>query len=90
MVENTEAQVRLHPGLVSAEAYQVIELAKAHGAIGWKVNGAGGDGGSLTLLMGAESDKKRAMVRALEVANPLFQNIPIYLSRFGLRVWDSP
>ena len=90
MIENTEAQARLHPDLVSAEAYQVIELAQAHGALGWKVNGAGGDGGSLTLLMGAESDQKRALVRALEMANSLFQHIPIYLSRSGLRVWDSP
>ncbi|HIG53672.1 MAG TPA: GHMP kinase [Candidatus Handelsmanbacteria bacterium] len=90
MIENTEAQARLHPDLVSAEAHQVIELAQAHGALGWKVNGAGGDGGSLTLLLGAESDQKRALVRALKVANPLFQHIPIYLSRFGLRVWNSP
>ena len=83
MIENTEAQARLHPDLVSAEAHQVIELAQAHGALGCKVNGAGGDGGSLTLLMGAESDQKRALVSALEVANSLFQPIPICLSRFG-------
>jgi len=89
MIENTEAQARLHPDLVSSEAHQVIELAQAHGALGCKVNGAGGDGGSLTLLMGAESDQKRALVSPLEVANPLFQHIPIYLSRFGLRVWNS-
>ena len=90
MIENTEAQARLHPDLVSAEGHQVIELAQAHGALGCKVNGAGGDGGSLTLLVEAESDQKRALVSALEVANPLFQPIPIYLSRFGLRVWNSP
>ena len=58
MIENTEAQARLHPDLVSAGAHQVIELAQAHGALGCKVNGAGGDGGSLTLLMGPSRIKK--------------------------------
>ena len=88
MIRNTEAQRALHPKLVSAEAQQVIEIAKAHGAIGWKVNGAGGEGGSLTLLSGPSMSAKRAMIRTIEETNPLFQNIPIYLSRFGLRVWS--
>ena len=87
MISNTEAQRNLHPKLVSAEAQQIIEVAKAHGALGWKVNGAGGEGGSTTLLSGSSMSQKRAMIRAIEETNPLFQNIPIYLSRFGLRVW---
>ena len=90
MTENTEAQTRLHPALVSAEAQQLIQLAQEHGALGWKVNGAGGDGGSLTFLMGAESAQKRSLIRDLAVTNSHFQHIPIYLSRFGLRVWDTP
>jgi D-glycero-alpha-D-manno-heptose-7-phosphate kinase len=53
------------------------------------VNGAGGEGGSITLLAGAESHQKRRLIRAVEEASPLFQNIPIYLSRFGLRLWES-
>jgi D-glycero-alpha-D-manno-heptose-7-phosphate kinase len=89
MVANTEAQARLHPELVGADAQTVIDLARAHGALGWKVNGAGGDGGSLTLLTGAQSDQKRLLIRAIEEANPLFQNVPLYLSRYGLRVWES-
>jgi D-glycero-alpha-D-manno-heptose-7-phosphate kinase len=89
MVENTEAQERLHPNLVSADARRVIEIAKAHGALGWKVNGAGGDGGSLTILAGALSHVKRAMIREIEAENPLFKNIPIYLSRTGLRTWEG-
>ncbi len=87
MTTNTEAQRLLHPSLVSAEAQQVIEIAEAYGALGWKVNGAGGEGGSLTLLAGPSMSRKRAMIRALEETNPLFQNIPVYLSRQGLRVW---
>ena len=89
MIENTEAQERLHPDLVSPDARRVIEIAKAHGALGWKVNGAGGDGGSLTILSGALSHVKRAMIREIEAENPLFKNIPIYLSRTGLRTWEG-
>jgi D-glycero-alpha-D-manno-heptose-7-phosphate kinase len=55
MIENTEAQERLHPDLVSREARQIIEIAKHHKALGWKVNGAGGEGGSLTILTGTLS-----------------------------------
>jgi D-glycero-alpha-D-manno-heptose-7-phosphate kinase len=89
MIANTEAQGRLHPAIVSAEAAGVIEIAKAHGAHGWKVNGAGGDGGSLTILCDAAAQAKRAMLRAIEQENPHFKNIPIYLSRYGLRVWKQ-
>lgn len=89
MIANTEAQARLHPDLVGPDARVVIELAGQGGALGWKVNGAGGDGGSVTLLTGAQSDQKRGLVRAIEGANPLFQSIPLYLSRNGLRVWES-
>ncbi len=87
MVENTEAQSRLHPALISADAARVLEIARFHGALGWKVNGAGGDGGSLTILCGPIAQAKRAMLRAIEQENPRFRSIPIYLSRYGLRVW---
>jgi D-glycero-alpha-D-manno-heptose-7-phosphate kinase len=90
MIENTQAQERLHPELVSREARRVIEIARSHGALGWKVNGAGGDGGSLTILTGTLSHVKRAMIRDIEAENPLFKNIPVYLSRYGLRTWDRP
>jgi D-glycero-alpha-D-manno-heptose-7-phosphate kinase len=89
MIENTEAQERLHPALISPDAQQVIEIAKAHGALGWKVNGAGGDGGSVTLLCNDLSMIKRTMLREIEQENPLFKSIPLYLSRFGLRVWKQ-
>jgi len=88
MIENTEAQIRLHPDLVSWDAFRVIEIAKKHGALGWKVNGAGGEGGSITLLCNHLSYVKRAMIREIEEDNELFKDIPIYLSRHGLRVWE--
>jgi hypothetical protein len=33
--------------------------------------------------------EKRAMLRAIEETSSLYKNIPIYLSRMGLRVWAS-
>ncbi|MBX7187123.1 MAG: GHMP kinase [Vicinamibacteria bacterium] len=87
MTGSTEAQARLHSALVGTEARQVIEIAKAHGALGWKVNGAGGEGGSLTLLCGESSAGKRALIREIEQSSPDFRSIPIQLSRNGLRVW---
>ncbi len=58
MIENTDAQGRLHPALISPDAARVIEIAREYGAIGWKVNGAGGDGGSVTILCGDVSQVK--------------------------------
>ena len=79
---NTDAQGELNAALISQDAGQVIDIAKRNGAIGWKVNGAGGEGGSITLLCGDTSSHKRALIRQIEGANPGFRNIPIYLSRF--------
>jgi len=90
MIENTEAQAALHPALVSPAHQAVIAIARRFGAAGWKVNGAGGDGGSVTVLSGPESATKREMLSAIQAELPKTQNIPIYLSRFGLRVWESP
>lgn len=89
MVENTAAQARLHPALIGEDAAAVIRIAQEHGALGWKVNGAGGDGGSVTLLCGDSSQAKRLLIREIEQANRLYKNIPIYLSRNGLRVWKQ-
>jgi len=90
MIANTEAQARLHRDLVGIEARTAIDAARANGAIGWKVNGAGGDGGSLTVLCDPHPRAKRDLVRALHEADPQFRTIPIRLSRSGLRVWDVP
>lgn len=89
MIENTDAQRRLHAKLVSADAQRIIEIAQEHGALGWKVNGAGGEGGSVTILSGDSSQAKRTMIREIEQERPLFKHIPIYLSRYGVRVWKT-
>ncbi len=51
MSDNTDAQADLAPGVVGADAIAVIALARAHHALGWKVNGAGGAGGTVTVLL---------------------------------------
>lgn len=89
MRENTEAQARLHPALVNGDICNIIEIAREYGAVGWKVNGAGGEGGSLTLLCNENSSAKRAMIREIEAENALYQHIPVYLSRYGLRTWET-
>jgi len=89
MIENNEAQANLHPALIGKHHQEIIDIAKRHGALGWKVNGAGGAGGSVTLLNGPDRVSKRAMLRDIEDANPGYKNIPIHLSRFGVRVWES-
>lgn len=89
MVDNTEAQRQLHDELIGPAHQAIIDVAKAHGALGWKVNGAGGDGGSVTILNGGSTAGKRAMLRDIQRTDAKFQPIPIYLSRHGLRVWES-
>jgi D-glycero-alpha-D-manno-heptose-7-phosphate kinase len=86
---NTDAQQALHPDLVGKDAARVIEVAQAHGAWGWKVNGAGGEGGSVTLLTSPSATAGQELLHALPDADPRYRVIPISLSRGGLRVWEA-
>jgi D-glycero-alpha-D-manno-heptose-7-phosphate kinase len=88
MVGNTEAQGRLHPEIIGRDAARVIEVARKHGACGWKVNGAGGEGGSVAILAGDSSRQARAMLAEIESADPLYRRVAISLSPDGLRVWE--
>ena len=81
MVRNHEAQRALHPGLISAEADAVVAAARAHFAAGWKVNGAGGDGGSLTLLAGPDRGDVHRLTAALGE-----RVLPIELAAQGVEV----
>lgn len=89
MVANTDAQANLHPDLVSQKALALFDIAKKHGAIGWKVNGAGGDGGSITILSSPSRPKQREMIAEINAFGDNVRTIDTYLSRFGLRVWES-
>jgi D-glycero-alpha-D-manno-heptose-7-phosphate kinase len=88
MRDNTDAQRRLHPALVSAEAKYVIDLARRHYASGWKVNGAGGQGGSLTILCGAGPADRALLESAILAAAPDCRLLPIHVAAEGLRVTD--
>ena len=85
MIANTDAQRALHPELVGADAERVIETAMAQGAIGWKVNGAGGDGGSLTILS-ADRAAKDALERRVDALDARYRSLPIGISSVGLQV----
>jgi len=85
MIANTEAQGSLHPGIVGVDARRVIELAVARGALGWKVNGAGGDGGSVTILS-ATRETKEALEHRVNVLDKRYRVLPIQVSTVGLEV----
>lgn len=85
MIANTEAQRALHPDLIGADAQQVIDVAAAQGAFGWKVNGAGGDGGSITLLSSTHAAEATLEHQVARLA-ARFSVIPITVSDEGLRV----
>jgi D-glycero-alpha-D-manno-heptose-7-phosphate kinase len=86
MVQNNECQRSLHAGIISEEADSIIAIAKKYGAVGWKVNGAGGKGGSLTIL-GSQDEKKRiGMLEEINALGKEIRSIPISLARFGVTV----
>jgi len=87
MRDNTDAQRRLHPALVSADARRLIDLARRHYASGWKVNGAGGEGGSLTILCGPGPADRAALESAI-AATPGCRLMPVRIAAEGLRVTE--
>ncbi len=63
---NHSAQRALHPALVSELADHIVEVAGQLGARGWKVNGAGGEGGSMCLLAPVDQELRARMIAAIE------------------------
>lgn len=86
MIRNTEAQADLHSSLVSETARKVFDVARRHGALGWKVNGAGGDGGSVTLLADENETNRREMLEEIRALGGGIREIGIRLNDTGLRV----
>ena len=87
MIENNEAQRALHPRLVSERADRVIAIARKHGASGWKVNGAGGKGGSLTVLASPDDGQRRRMIAAVLELGGGIRHLPLVLSVAGFQAW---
>ena len=74
LTRNTGAQAALHASLVGEEALAAIDAVRGPDTLGWKVNGAGGPGGSVTLLASSGEAKARlrdALARACPWATPI-------------------
>ena len=82
MRASTVAQRRLHPALVSAVADRIFGAAAESGAAGWKVNGAGGAGGSVTVLCGV-TQNRQALVERLTSAGEGVVILPARLAATG-------
>lgn len=89
MVRNNERQRELLEMLVSPEADAVAAVAARHGASGWKVNGAGGRGGSITVLAGPDDPARRRLIEAVGSLGGGIRILPVRLSMTGLAVWDA-
>ncbi len=88
MVENTECQRSLYRELVSVGADAVAALARKYRASGWKVNGAGGKGGSMTILASPDDGLKRSMLREIVELGKGIRPLQASLSPNGLEAWE--
>ena len=82
----TEGQRRLHPSLIGRDAQRVFDAAAAQGALGWKVNGAGGEGGSLAILCQPGADARAALEAAIAQASSACQILPTSIASAGLEI----
>lgn len=89
MIQNNECQRSLHAELISEEADSVIEVAQKSRAAGWKVNGAGGKGGSLTILSSEDEKQKKDMLQEIDALGKGIKSIPISLASQGLEVREE-
>lgn len=86
LISNTEAQSQLHPELVSQTAHRIIQIAQHHDAWGWKVNGAGGDGGSISLIASDNPITCKQMYATLAQELPHIVRIDSAFSPHGVQV----
>lgn len=84
MNKNWKAQKNLHPSMVNPIIKKIEKLVENHGAIGFKLNGAGG-GGSATILAGIGSEYR--LKRKLYKEG--FQILPIKLNLKGVQTWTA-
>lgn len=85
LTDATEGMRRLHPELICENADRIIEVAREHGALGWKVNGAGGNGGSVAILGPADLSRHMDLVGVIDRA-PDIEVLRTRVARTGVRV----
>ena len=76
------------PSLVSAEAQAVIDAVRGPDVLGWKVNGAGGAGGSITVLAASAEARARLAV-AHRPAMPWATLLDVRLATTGVAQLES-
>ena len=79
---NTAAQKNLHPEITTDKIEALEEIGRAAGALGFKINGAGG-GGSVTMLCGP--DNARNVEAAVKEAG--YRVLPCHMDFRGLQTW---
>ena len=82
MNKNWEAQKKLHTLMVNTLIKKAEHIAMNNGAIGFKLNGAGG-GGSASII--ADIGKEYSLRRQLSDAG--FQLLPVKLDFMGVQTW---
>jgi len=91
LAANTDGQRQLHPSLVGGDASLVVDVASSVGALGWKVNGAGGEGGSIAVLLGDSPDAARTvLLDRLREVSPDARHVPMRLAPSGAAVESAP
>jgi len=83
MNDNWRAQKDLHPDITTPDVEALHAAAQAAGAIGFKLNGAGG-GGTATLL--CRRNRDHLVRRAVEAVG--MQVLPAKIDFTGLRTWE--
>ncbi len=81
---NTQAQKDLHPDITTDKIEELQDIAFKTGALGFKINGAGG-GGSVTILCG--STNTREVETAIKNAG--YRILPCRLDFRGLKIWTT-
>lgn len=85
MEQNNEAQKALHKDIETPAIRDIQSRARSAGAIGLKINGAGG-GGSVTIF--CDTERRREVADAVKAAGS-YQILPFTLDHQGLRVWEA-
>lgn len=85
LTRNTQIQARLHPSLVGSSAQALIEAVRGDDVTGWKVNGAGGAGGSLTVLA-ADREARAGVLSRITTACRDARVLDVQLAQSGVQL----